>query len=338
MTSARRIDRPGGIKLLIALAAFGAYGAIGWSLLRFEGLPRRLTNGAEYAVGEGIRFRSPGLARSLGAPAWQAEAIRSGVLEVDLEARALLESQSGPARILTLSRNTSLRNLTLGQEGTALVLRLRTPKSSLNGEPAYVIQGVFRDGGWRRIGLRIEGGSLVLSIDGKMVLSEALPPRALSTWDPRALVLLGNEVGGQRPWLGEIRSATVRTQGAEIEVATPGYLEIPAHYWALGGAGAKGAHGASRRAIRDMVVNLLGFAPLGLLLALLWPRLSLLRAACLCGGVSLIIEAGQLLVPGHFPSVVDIALNTLGGTLGCWLSRLLLSRRRGPLDTSLGSP
>jgi hypothetical protein len=45
-------------------------------------------------------------------------------------------TQSGPARIVTLSRDTAERNLTLGQDGAAYQARLRTTRTSQNGEPA----------------------------------------------------------------------------------------------------------------------------------------------------------------------------------------------------------
>ncbi len=85
---------------------------------------------------------------------------------------------------------------------------------------------------------------------------------------------------------------------------------------------------ASSRESRDLVINLLGFVPLGALLTLLWPGLSIRGAASVCAGLSFVIEAGQLVAPGHYPSVVDLALNTLGGALGCWLAHRLLSKRR----------
>ena len=94
----------------------------------------------------------------------------------------------------------------------------------------------------------------------------------------------------------------------------------------------------SQRDTRDLWINLLGFVPLGALLALLWPRLPLRSAFSLCAALSFLIEAGQLVVPGHFPSVVDIALNTSGGGTGFWLAHVLLTRRERIPHPSLISP
>ena len=43
--------------------------------------------------------------------------------------------QSGPARIISFSRDTRARNFTLGQQGGLIEFRLRTPASGLNGSP-----------------------------------------------------------------------------------------------------------------------------------------------------------------------------------------------------------
>jgi glycopeptide antibiotics resistance protein len=54
--------------------------------------------------------------------------------------------QTGPARILSLSKSSFHRNLTLGQDKSSLVLRLRTPVSGDNGtEPELILPNVFND-------------------------------------------------------------------------------------------------------------------------------------------------------------------------------------------------
>lgn len=52
--------------------------------------------------------------------------------------------QSGPARIVTLSQNPSLRNFTIGQQNNDLVIRLRTPLTGKNGVyPEIVVADIF---------------------------------------------------------------------------------------------------------------------------------------------------------------------------------------------------
>ena len=73
--------------------------------------------------------------------------------EFELGARVLSRSdtQSGPTRIVTFSRGAYLRNVTLGQDSTALVIRIRTPLMGLNGSdyelhiPDAIEKGVVTD-------------------------------------------------------------------------------------------------------------------------------------------------------------------------------------------------
>ncbi|MFL7869819.1 MAG: VanZ family protein [Anaerolineales bacterium] len=52
--------------------------------------------------------------------------------------------QVGPARILSISENPYFRNMTLGQEGSDLIIRLRTPLTGENGtRPEIVFQDFF---------------------------------------------------------------------------------------------------------------------------------------------------------------------------------------------------
>jgi hypothetical protein len=112
--------------------------------------------------------------------------------------------------------------------------------------------------------------------------------------------------------------------------ARPAGAEVPTESAAF----VRGPGRSSGPETQDLMINLLGFVPLGALLVLLWPRLTVPLAAGLCAAWSFLIEAGQLAVPGHFPSVVDLALNTLGGVLGFLLTRFLLSRRTRALYSS----
>jgi len=55
-------------------------------------------------------------------------------------------TQSGPARIVSLSKDSRHRNLTVGQAGNNLVVRLRTPSTGKNGSnPPLIVPQVFKD-------------------------------------------------------------------------------------------------------------------------------------------------------------------------------------------------
>jgi len=50
-------------------------------------------------------------------------------------------TQAGPARIVSVSKDTGQRNFTLGQKATEYEVRFRTAKTSANGEPALASRG-----------------------------------------------------------------------------------------------------------------------------------------------------------------------------------------------------
>jgi hypothetical protein len=69
--------------------------------------------------------------------------------------------QNGPARIISNSVSPWLRNFTLGQEGSALVFRLRTPQTGVNGYPLEVaVPGMFSDREPREILVTYDGAAL----------------------------------------------------------------------------------------------------------------------------------------------------------------------------------
>lgn len=88
-------------------------------------------------------------------------------IEVRLEVTPDASIQDGPARIVTVSKGMSYRNLTIGQQDDALVVRIRTPRSGRNASsPQYVFSGVFVAGERRSLRVRTDGGSTSLWVDG----------------------------------------------------------------------------------------------------------------------------------------------------------------------------
>jgi VanZ family protein len=170
-------------------------------------------------------------------------------------------------------------------------------------------------------------------------LADVFPSPALENWDTGFRLALGNELTGDRPWLGQVTRAEVRVAGTSYDYLARGELAFPTHLRRF-------HHPPRLIPVReaepiDSLVNLLGFVPLGLALALLWggtaasrpqpPRrwLALLFAMSL---LSLGLELGQWLMPSRYMSIDDLILNTLGGGLG-----LLLGWRILPLFGSAAS-
>ena len=75
--------------------------------------------------------------------------------------------QKGPARIISNSESPFLRNFTLGQQGSDLVFRLRTPDTGVNGYPLEVhVPGVFSDRRPREILVSYDGATLLMATAG----------------------------------------------------------------------------------------------------------------------------------------------------------------------------
>lgn len=286
----------------------------------------QLKNGAISTHDQGLYFRSPGIAYTEEVPPWLPHAIATSDLELSLEVRAIDQEQSGPARIFTLSLNTSNRNLTVGQEGSDLIVRMRHYYTSLNGTPNYTIKEVFTDPGWHQIDVRITTKVLEIRVDGDTLATAPMPDQPLESWDPSYRLALGNELSGNRPWLGGIRKAVVRVDTEFFDYLANDALNVPENFTMARDRAIKLVpfvnHQYYRVSFVDWGINFLCFVPFGWLLVMFRrPRSGVFLATLLSAGISATIETTQLLfLVDRFPSTEDLILNTLGGAMGAWLA------------------
>ncbi|MBI1246262.1 DUF1592 domain-containing protein [bacterium] len=118
-------------------------------------------------------------------------------------------NQSGPARIVTISSNTSLRNFTLGQDGHKYDARLRTTKTSSNGIPSISSQDRSLEPRMTHVVYtHNRSGATRIYIDGK-VSSDHKVDGSLSNWDRNYRLALANELSGDRPWLGSLQLVAI---------------------------------------------------------------------------------------------------------------------------------
>ena len=76
-------------------------------------------------------------------------------------------AQRGPARIVSISADADRRNVTIGQEHDALIVRLRTPAAGQNGQkPEALVPGVFADSRPRHITVAYDVPTLRVTVDG----------------------------------------------------------------------------------------------------------------------------------------------------------------------------
>ena len=73
--------------------------------------------------------------------------------------------QVGPARIIAYAGNLQSRNFIVAQEGTNLILFLRTPISANGGEPSFIIPNVFNDYSFHQIIIAFKANKIEFYID-----------------------------------------------------------------------------------------------------------------------------------------------------------------------------
>lgn len=325
------------LKVVVLTLALAGYWALGLSPFDFAWPSRYVVNQVERPDQGGLSFPGPGIVRTAVAADWLADVRQARDLRWLLIVRTMEPSQTGPARILSVSHGIRSRNLTLGQEGADLILQLRRPGSNEDGGPAFRVAGLFADPGWHAIVLDIEGRRLRLVVDGILHEDVAFAEDPLSGWDRDLPVMFGNEASLDRPWVGEVRAAWLAIDGRAIDYLDPAMTETPVGWWA-----ARAIDPWDVRRVRhladdlDLYVNFLGFIPLGaLLIALYGPKLSLARAIFYGTLLSLSIELSQVFLPTRSPSLMDLLLNGAGTGLGAHLAQL--ARRRRRFGAPLGS-
>lgn len=116
-------------------------------------------------------------------------------------------SQKGPARILSCSKNTDHRNLTLGQDGKRFIIRIRTGGRDRNGTAHEKSFGTVNPGHKQLVVVTYDGRRLYCYVDGDNK-GEHKFSTDFGSWE-RFSVVAGNEVTGGRKWSGTIHSMVV---------------------------------------------------------------------------------------------------------------------------------
>ena len=112
--------------------------------------------------------------------------------------------QAGPARIVTLSCDTSWRNFTLGQVADTYDVRLRTTETGRNGIPSLSSSPASLTTRLTHVAYtRDANGVARIYVDG-VEESSAFVGGDVSNWDEKYRVALANEWSLDRAWLGEV--------------------------------------------------------------------------------------------------------------------------------------
>ena len=145
-----------------------------------------------------------------------AKLAKANAISIEAWIRTDRWDQTGPARIVTLSRDANHRDFTLGHDGNHFEFRLRRSGSNNNGLPGTRSNPIPKTGKWMHlVAVRRSDGSATIYVDG-VVRGKSRHRGAFKNWDPRVRFALGNELDGQRSWQGELAIVAVYDRGLTI--------------------------------------------------------------------------------------------------------------------------
>jgi len=173
-----------------------------------------------------LRFTSPTIAQSQGSPARLSQAIVSSkALTLEAWIEPANTTQDGPARILTLSNGSHLRNFTLGQglwdgqPSDTFNVRLRTTATDEDGMPLLTTgAGAATTSLQHVVYTRDAAGKARIYVNSQLKV-EGTVGGDLSNWASTYGLALGNEIGAERPWLGSMALVAIYDRalsGAEV--------------------------------------------------------------------------------------------------------------------------
>ena len=184
-----------------------------------------------WIAGGGLEINSSTVIKSVGAARKVIEAVKArNELTIEAWITPANTTQSGPARIVTLSRDTSYRNFTLGQRSDAYDVRLRTTNTSDNGIPSLrapygcvtnQLTHVVYTRNWNFFGT----GVIKLYVNSVLVAS-GTEGGYCSFWGNYALAL-GNELTGDCPWLGTYHMVAIFDRAIDQAEVTQNFAAGP---------------------------------------------------------------------------------------------------------------
>jgi hypothetical protein len=123
--------------------------------------------------------------------------------------------QDGPARIVTLSGDANNRNFTLGQgrwgfmPTTVYDMRVRTTATDSNGMPSLTTPAGAATGDLTHVVYsHSSNGSRTIYVNGEPIVAEEVEG-SFAGWEDGFHLALANEIGGERPWLGELHYVAI---------------------------------------------------------------------------------------------------------------------------------
>ncbi|MBA2492770.1 MAG: VanZ family protein [Gammaproteobacteria bacterium] len=161
--------------------------------------------------GAGIEFAAPGAVRSTAPARGLVAALRRGAgFSLELWVAAGRNDPPRHARIVSCSRDIFARNFTLAQQGHDLIMRLRTVRTDANAlKPFVQVRDAFVTHAIQHVVVTYDFTRQRVYVDGRRRFDAAMPGGGFGNWDDGHYLVFGNELTGQRPWLGKLYAVTL---------------------------------------------------------------------------------------------------------------------------------
>ena len=152
-----------------------------------------------------------GIVKTWGGATHVGNAIKmTNALTLEAWVRPNNTTQTGPARIVTYSENTSLRNFSLGQKNGKYIFRLKTTHTDGNGLPdRETPAGTVKPNQDQHVVFtRDANGQERFYVDGQLVYSGQVGGN-LSNWGTHCHLAFFNEMSLDRPWKGALKKVAI---------------------------------------------------------------------------------------------------------------------------------
>jgi len=136
------------------------------------------------------------------------------------------DSQTGPARMISLAANNASENFMLGQDGTDLEVRLLHTGKGPDASPRLLSLGSARAG---RLHLlhTYDGNVEKLYVNGILQPEQVISDGSMDNWDLAALFEIGNRTSLDRPFLGEVYLVAVYDRALSLDDVHRNYSAGP---------------------------------------------------------------------------------------------------------------
>lgn len=182
-------------------------------------------NNVTWLNGGGLSITQPALISAAVDSKVATACMASNEISIEAWIKPANTSQTGPARIVSFSKDGSYRNFTLGQTISAYDVRLRTTVTGNNGSSPSTRtgDGVVETTVSHIVYTRNAAGTAKIYKNGIEVISTAIGGD-LSNWDSSYSFALANELSADRPWLGEFHRVAVYGRALTAEEITSNFV------------------------------------------------------------------------------------------------------------------